>query len=330
MLPIRISKRIAAAAAILLIVVCIAAGWLLSTILFAAPSASRFAGGPLSAVVDKGQNARSVAQELKASGAVRSAFMTQNLILFFGGENKVKAGYYQFDAPESAFQVAKRIVEGDFGYTPVRLTIPEGSDSKRIAMLAGQKFPSISTSTLLQLAVAKEGYLFPETYFFSPIATPEEIIKAMDSQFKAKIKPYEAEIASSTRSLDDIIKLASILEREVQTDEDMKKVAYLLLQRMERGMALQVDATLMYVTGRGSADLTLTDLRADGDYNSYTRKGLPPTPIGNPGIRSIEAALRPEPNDYVFYLSDKDGITHFSKTYDQHLKLKAKYIDSQR
>jgi UPF0755 protein len=175
-------------------------------------------------------------------------------------------------------------------------------------------------------AKPKEGYLFPETYFFAPMATADIILSRMSDTFKAKIKPYEEEIKASVRSSEDIVKMASILEAEVQTDADRKMVADLLWRRLDAGMALQVDSSIGYILSKTSAQLTVADLRTDNPYNTYVYKGLPPTPISNPGIESIEAALRPTHNDYLFYLSDKNGITHFAKTYAEHLANKKKYI----
>jgi UPF0755 protein len=120
--------------------------------------------------------------------------------------------------------------------------------------------------------------------------------------------------------------MASILEAEVQTDADRAMVADLLWRRLEMGMALQVDCTLGYVLHKTSAELTLADLKADNPYNTYVYRGLPPTPISNPGAKSIEAALRPMANEHLFYLSDKDGITHFAETYEEHLANKKKYL----
>jgi UPF0755 protein len=171
-----------------------------------------------------------------------------------------------------------------------------------------------------------EGYLFPDTYFFPPMASDQDIIEKMKETFDKKVSPYMEEIKNSGRSLGEIVTLASILEEEVQTTEDRKLVADLLLRRMAMHMPLQVDATLTYEIGKGSLELSTKDLKKDSPYNTYTRRGLPPTPISNPGLDTILAALHPTLNDYLFYLSDKDGITHFAKTHAEHVTNKAKYL----
>jgi UPF0755 protein len=303
---------------VLIIIVC-----LLYIFTFSSPV---FHQGPITVNIEPGQSVRSIARELKQDGVVKSAGASQILMVFFGGERNVKAGLYLFEEPENVFTVSRRIVRGDYGYIPVKLTIPEGTDSSKLSGLVHAKFPGITTSTVLALAKPLEGHLFPETYFFAPMITADSIIGRMASAFTAKIKPYEGEIKASGRSSEDIIKMASILEAEVQTDSDRKAVADLLWRRLDNGMDLQVDSTLGYVFDKTSAQLTLADLKADNPYNTYAYKGLPPTPISNPGLESIEAALRPTHNAYLFYLSDKNGITHFAKTYAEHLANKKKYL----
>ncbi|MCF7865122.1 MAG: endolytic transglycosylase MltG [Candidatus Pacebacteria bacterium] len=288
-----------------------------------APSSTVY---PVRITIESGQGAQSISRELYENGIVRQPKFTQNLIVSNGKEKKIPAGTYIFKQPLNVFKVSQKIASGDFGYIPVKITIPEGTNSKKLAVLVNSKFPYIATSTFETLARENEGYLFPETYFFSPEVTEQEIIDQMSVIFQRKIQPLKTQIEESGRTLQEIITLASILEGEVQTDEDKKNVADLLERRLKIGMPLQVDTTLVYSIGKTSAELTLKDLRTDGPYNTYTRKGLPPTPISNPGMDTIEAVLNPTPNEYLFYLSDKDGITHFAKTHDEHVKLKQKYL----
>ncbi len=302
--------------------------------------------------VNKGQGALGIANELKDLGLVKSSKVTASLMTYLEGERKIKAGIYIFKTPESAFTIARRIVDGDYGYIPLKITVPEGSNYKQLAEIIFEKFNGVSTSTLETELKPLEGYLFPDTYFFPPIVTDKDIIKKMQDTFVQKTSEIEFKVAErgttstnatstatgTTNNISNIntktaalnfaqvITLASILEEEVNTQEDRRMVADLLIRRLNKGMPLQVDATLRYVTGKSSAELTLKDLKADNPYNTYTRKGLPPTPISNPGLETIEAVLNPTPNDYVFYLSDKDGITHFAKTLEEHARNKKKYL----
>ena len=276
--------------------------------------------------VEPGQSTGSVTRELKSLGLIRSSSFAETLVVLFGGSRNIHAGIYEFKEPQNVFFVVSRIVNGELGYTPVKLTIPEGTDTIKLAELIKQKFPNISLEETKKSLVKKEGYLFPDTYFFAPFTSADKIEEKLANTFTEKIKPLDENIKASGRSLDDIIKLASILEEEVQTKEDMRKVADIMLRRMKINMPLQVDCTLKYVLHKTSAQLTSADLKLDGPYNTYTRRGLPETPISNPGLVSIEAALHPLPNPYLFYLSDKDGITHFAKTYEEHLQNKKKYL----
>lgn len=324
-LPMHKSSLIKKIAIGLVVLVFLAVLGLLAFYLFVvrAPSDANY---PVRITVESGQGAQSIARELFENKIVRQSKFTQNLIVSRGGERSIQAGTYVFKGPMNVFKVAEKIASGDFGYVPVKVTIPEGTSSKKLAVIINSKFPQIATSTFEALAREQEGYLFPETYFFAPEATQQEIIDRMSVIFKRKIGSIDEQIKASGKTLSEILTLASILEGEVQTAEDRGMVADLLERRMKIGMPLQVDTTLVYATGKTSATLTLKDLRTDGPYNTYTNKGLPPTPINNPGLDSILAVLNPIPNEYLFYLSDKDGITRFSKTHDEHVKLKAKYL----
>lgn len=295
--------------------------------LFSAPAFPASSSGELSIVIESGQSVRSIANELQQNGLVKSSTVAQSFIILFGGERGIKAGMYVFKGPQNVFRVAGRVAIGDYGYVPVKLTIPEGTNSRKMAEIVTGKFPHIAASTFEAAAKSHEGYLFPETYFFAPIETQEMILRRMADTFDEKIKPYENDIRNSGRSMKEIITMASILENEVQTKEDRKLVADLLWRRLGEGMALQVDASLGYALDKASSELTTADLRDESNpYNTYTHRGLPPTPISNPGTESIEAALHPTPNHYVFYLSDKNGITHFAETYAEHLNNKKKYL----
>lgn len=296
---------------------------LIYNLAFAAPE--KFPTGT-SVQIESGQSLTSISKEMKEHGVVRSSIVLRSTMILLGGERNISAGMYEFNKRQNVIQVGKRIVRGDFGYIPVKVTIPEGSTVFKVAEIIHEKIPSIDQEHFLSLILKKEGYLFPNTYFFPPKASPEIVVEMMQALFNKKVKHFEGGIAASGRLKEEIIIMASILEGEVQTHEDRKMVADLLWRRISLGMPLQVDSTLTYITGKSSAELTLKDLKMDSPYNSYIHKGLPPTPISNPGIDSIEAALYPTSNQYLFFLSDKDGITHFAKTHEEHVRLKNKYL----
>jgi UPF0755 protein len=285
---------------------------------------------PLMLEITSGDSLKTITMEIKKAGVVRSADLLRLMISIDGGQNHIKAGVYEFDKPANIFNVAYRLSHQDYGYTPVKLTFPEGINSKGILNIIDSKLPDLKNSPTYEMdksvLFSKEGYLFPDTYFFPPNADIKTIVNRMDAEFKVKIKKYDGAILASGHTNAEIITMASILEEEVKTAEDKKMVADLLWRRIKNGMMLQVDSTLGYINGKKSADLTMEDLATDSLYNTYKNKGLPPGPISNPGIDAIEAAISPTSNDYVFFLTGDDGKTYFSKTYAEHLKFKRLYI----
>jgi UPF0755 protein len=140
------------------------------------------------------------------------------------------------------------------------------------------------------------------------------------------LKDIAVDLAISGKSLNDIVIMASIIEKEGTNLNDKKKISGVLWNRIDIGMALQVDAPFVYFLGKNTYQLTLEDLQIDSPFNTYINKGLPPTPIANPGIESLKAAINPERSDYLFYLADSEGTTHFSETYAEHLKKKKLYL----
>ena len=291
-------------------------------------------GGQIIVTVDKGQGLLSISRELQREGVIDSPFLFRILVTLRGEENTVPAGFYQFaDGKKkvkiSLNEVVRRLVTGDSGFKAVKLTIPEGLNVMQIAAKVHAEIPSISETDFASSSRSYEGYLFPDTYYFMPYATSGEIITKMQNTFNQKVlqnQEFNAAVASSGHSLSDVVKMASILEGEVRTLEDRKIVSDLLWRRIENGMALQVDATFSYINQKTSAELTLSDLKIDSLYNTYKYRGLPPTPISSPGLETLMAAVQPTPNKYVFFLNDKDGTSHFSITYAEHLRLKNKYL----
>ena len=135
------------------------------------------------------------------------------------------------------------------------------------------------------------------------------------------------EIKKQGKTIFEVVSLASIIEREVPNDEDKKMIADIFLKRLNIGMALQSDATINFITGKGMTQPTYDDLKIDSLYNSYLYPGLPPGPISNPGLSSIEAVIYPISNNYYFFLTTKEGEVIYSVDYDEHLRNKAKYLD---
>lgn len=173
-----------------------------------------------------------------------------------------------------------------------------------------------------------EGYLFPDTYRVFKSTSAQEVIGKMLDNFDKKLTPELREkIKASKRSIFEAVILASIVEKEVRTPEDMKMVADVFIKRLKSGIALRSDATVNYITGKGLVQPTLTDTKIDNLYNTYLYQGLPPGPIANPGFNALAAVIEPTANPYYYFLTTSSGQVIYSKTYEEHLQNKRKYLD---
>ncbi len=209
----------------------------------------------------------------------------------------------------------------------ISITIPEGYRTEQIARVLADA-GLISYETFAERAIPEEGYLFPDTYRLYKKTTPDEIIKKMKENFERKIAPeVRSEIARQKKTLSDVVIMASIVEKEARTSEDKKIIAGILWKRQKEGIGLQVDATLTYLLGKTSAELTESDLRIDSPYNTYKYRGLPKGPISNPGLETILATVYPTLSPYYYYLSDSNGSMHYARTFEEHKKNKYKYIE---
>lgn len=276
--------------------------------------------------IEKGSSIGEVSLMLKNEHYIRSRVGFEFCVLSISGNRGVQAGEYVFKEPTSLCMVAMRLAKGVTGVPAVRLTIPEGSSNKEIAKIAGKNLAQFSQEKFLVQAKEYEGHLFPETYFFLSTAGEADVFDMMRGQFEKKIAPLEEDIKDSGHTLSEIVIMASILEKEAQTEADQKMVAGILWKRIEIKMPLQVDATFLYTLGKTSAELTQTDLKKDSPYNTYTNRGLPIGPIGNPGLKAINAAINPTKSAYLYYLSDNDGKIHYAKTFEEHKANKVKYL----
>lgn len=281
---------------------------------------------PYRFTVDRGQTLFSISKELSDDQAIKNRRVFEMLVMAFGNENKISEGEYHFEKPVSVVEVAMRIAGRQFGIAKQNVTFPEGFSNKEMATRLSQNFDTFDSSLFLSLAKDHEGYLFPDTYGFFPSSTPDMIVATLRKNFDTKIKRLEPQITASKRSLSDIIIMASIIEKEARGENDRELVSGILWNRIDAGIALQVDAPFIYLLGKESSELTKTDLATKSLYNTYLHKGLPPTPINNPGSAAIEAAINPEPSPYFFYLHDEDGTIHYAKTYSEHLVNIRKYL----
>ena len=290
-------------------------------LLFSIPNSS--AEFPKYFDVQKGTGLNQISDHLVESGFIRTGLPFKLCAYLFGGNVHSVAGVYQFEKPLGPCVIAKRISLGTFSIAPVKITIPEGFMKKEIAARFID-YPRFDTVKFM--ALAPEGYLFPDTYFFNPTVDEDTVIETMTGNFKNQIEPLAPLILKSKRTEKNIIIMASIVEKETIFPEDRPIVAQVLWKRLDLGMPLQADATFAYINGKGTFQLTDDDLKINSPYNTYNRTGLPPTAIGNPGLDSIKATIVPSKTSYLYFLSDKAGHMHYAKTFEEHQTNREKYL----
>jgi UPF0755 protein len=284
-----------------------------------------------------GSSARAIAKQLDDENVIRSwpAF----LLLHYYKVRRLQAGEYLFDHPANALQVYRRIARGDV-YTRT-VVIPEGYNLFEIAQAveaAGlgsrHEFENIARSQrpliadLDPQAQSLEGYLFPDTYNFARTQSLHEIATIMVRRFR-----QEARALGLSNDVHRIVTLASIVEKETSAPEERPLVASVYSNRLERGMGLYADPTVVYaalLAGRYRGTIFQSDLEYRSLYNTYRYRGLPPGPIANPGRASLQAAMHPADTDFLYFVSDNNGHHRFARTAAEHGHNVALYRNAQR
>jgi len=298
--------------------------------------------------IQSGQGVREIASSLEEQGYIRHAWAFILATLLAGEADKLQAGLYELSTTMSTDEIVSALATG---VTAMRkVTFPEGYTLEQMASLLEEEgvcatpdFWAAATDTATEqvlgwelpekldpegrvnLAGTAEGYLFPETYLFRQEEDPETVVQAMLEQMKKQfIEPLWAPAAKQKPwgNLHQVITLASLVEREARVDEERALIAGVLFNRLRQGKLLQCDATVQYALGEHKSRLTYPDLQIESPYNTYKHKGLPPSPICNPGLASLKAALHPQQTDYLFYVARPDGTHVFSRTYEEHLAAK--------
>jgi UPF0755 protein len=275
--------------------------------------------------IEKGDTVKIVAQKLREKNIIQSEIFFTNLVIFYDLDSKLVAGDYSFKTPPlTIFDSINRISTGDYQIEVKRVTIIEGLTVVEMSKIFATQFYNISEADFVSKALPYEGYLFPDTYYFSEDVSSEEVIAKMRTTFDEKIA-QEKDILSSVRSLKDIVTMASIIEKEASADS-MQEVSNILWHRISLNMPLQVDASFVYERDKHTFELTLEDLATDSPYNTYVRYGLTPTPISNPGIQALRAAAFPEKTKNIYFLTGDDGQMYYAQTLKQHDANKEKYF----
>jgi len=251
----------------------------------------------------------------------------------------LKPGEYQVPSSLTTKDLVGRLHTGP-AREEVRITVPEGARISRVADLTSQKLDfssqefmkaakgfDISEYAFIQ-GPSIQGYLFPDTYRFFKDASPDNVIDTMLANFNQKAQPL-LNTNSTSLSAYEVLILASIVEKEVFRAADRRKAADVFLNRLEKDMKLESDATIEYLTGSGRTRSTYEDLQIESPYNTYQNKGLPPTPITNPGKQSIQAALNPEDTEYLYFLTSPppEQRTIFAKTGQEHQRNVERYLE---
>ncbi len=279
-------------------------------------------------VIPKGTTVLAAGELLKENRIISYPSIFSMIVKITSPNDAIIAGGYIFRERESVITVGRRLATGRHELDTIKITFPEGLTVKEMAKLCKDNLPLCDEKEFIKLGASLEGYLYPDTYFFIQSSIAEDVIQMMKDTFNQKILQLDKEIKSFDKSEKDILIMASILEKEAQNFENRKAVASILWKRISIGMPLQADATLQYETGKNTYQLTTEDLAKKSPYNSYTSKGLPPTPIANPSIESIRAAITIKPTKYLYYLTDKSGNFYFAETHEQHVINKQKYLNS--
>lgn len=297
--------------------------------------------------VERGDGSSDIARNLKEQELIRFGGLFRLYALSTGISLNLQAGEYELSSSMNVHQIARMLVKGDIAKETI--TIIEGWSLRDIAKYLESRgifqkkelfeisgFPVIDYRIASNLPFPKdfsneyeflkekpvylslEGYLFPDTYFVQKGIGVEGLIRLMLDNFEDKTKDL---------SLDyNTLIVASLLEKEVISFEDKRIVAGIIQKRLDNGIALQVDATVTYVTGENNGRVLIKDTKVDSLFNTYKYPGLPLGPISNPGFQSIEAALNPQKSSYLYYLSTPEGETIFSETLEEHNEAKAKYL----
>lgn len=292
-------------------------------------------------IIEKGEGVNQVAWNLEKENLIRGAFYFEMHIWFQSLEAKLQAGEYLISSRMSIKEITNMFTGGDVITNEIEITFPEGFSIKDMeARLEENGFNEVnlgrfkpiffgSQFVFLQniLTSNLEGFLFPDTYKFDREWPSEKIAEKMLENFDKKITPDLLwDIKKQGKDLFEIVTMASLIEREVRTEEDKKIISGILWKRMRAGMPLQVDTSIVYLTGKKAGKVTYDDLKIESPYNTYLNRGLPPGPISNPGLESILAAVHPVESPFWYYLSKPTGETVFSRTLTEHNIAKAKYL----
>ncbi len=289
--------------------------------------------------IEKGSLADQVADQLYSQKLIKSPYIFKLYLKQNNFANKIKAGSLVVQENFDLKKIAQTLIEGKS--VELLVTIPEGWTIKQIAehlekknlTKASEFLSCIKTCEFDQSFLPKgylEGYLYPDTYFVNiNTYSNKRFISRMIDTLKNRLSDSDwAAIKKNKHDFEQIMIMASIIEREEPTEKERPITADILWSRFDNKVALGADATVLYALGRTKGGLTYNDLQVKSQYNTRKYRGLPPTPIANPSISSIRAAIYPKNTKYFYYLHDAQGKVHYAKTLSGHNENKRKYINN--
>ncbi|MDX8411702.1 MAG: endolytic transglycosylase MltG [Mariprofundaceae bacterium] len=271
--------------------------------------------------IPKGASSMVIGRMLAGQGVVDSALLFRVMARLTGKAERLQSGFYRFSEPASVLEVLRRLHRG--AVMAFKVTLPEGLRTDEILALLARETQTDMTDWQKALANMldgreAEGVLLPETYSYHKPVQPAKLLAEMleaQQQLIDNVKPADMDVAT-------LRSMASIIEKETSLDEERPLVAAVIRNRLEQGMRLQMDPTVIYglwrEDGSFSGNLRRVDLARDTPWNTYTRTGLPPTPIGNPGRASLLAAAQPADVDYLYFVANGEGGHVFASDFDQH------------
>jgi len=294
------------------------------------------AAGPRTVDIPAQQGVLAIAQRLREAEVISSVGAFVALGVARGTVRSLRAGEYEFPPGTTTVSALRMLETGKVRLHPV--LHPEGATVAELARMI-ERQGLASAEDVMRAAVdpaflrsvgiesaSLEGYVFPDTYYFTRGLTPEQILTRTVLRLRAKLTP-EIQARARARGLDvhALLTLASIIEREAVVHEERRLISAVFWNRLQLGMPLQADPTVQYAVGKERRALTRADLASEHPYNTYVHTGLPPGPIASPGLSSIEAALDPAPVNYLYFVASDDHRHTFSTTVAEHNAAVARY-----
>jgi UPF0755 protein len=281
-----------------------------------------------------------VAAELARAGLIEDAFAFRMLLRFHEKGKDLHVGIFELSPGQTPIEIFEHLRSTKT--LTRRATFPEGLVIREVAEVAKKAKLIADPSRFRQLATRQgksfgaefpadlEGYLLPDTYELPYRCDEQVLLERFTSEFRNRVLPLwkERKAKSPLKDLHQVVVLASLVEREAQVDSERGTIAGVYVNRIRLGMRLECDATVQFALGKSKPILTFDDLKIVSPYNTYQNEGLPPGPIANPGLRSLQAAMAPTPSAYLYYVRNdikNDGSHVFGKTYQQHLDNCARY-----